>query len=62
MANPQAPRTGDEKRLRVFLDANILIRGITLPRFPCEVLRHAAKGDFIIDGSSSPRDSEEQHH
>lgn len=35
------------KKLRVFLDANILIRGITLPRFPYEVLRHAAKGDFI---------------
>jgi predicted nucleic acid-binding protein len=39
MANNQA--------LRVFLDANILIRGITLPRFPYEVLRHAARGDFI---------------
>ena len=37
----------DEKRLRVFLDANILIRGTTLPRFPYEVLRHAARGDFI---------------
>jgi predicted nucleic acid-binding protein len=35
-----------EKR-RVFLDANILIRGITLPRFPYEVLRHAARGDFV---------------
>jgi len=32
---------------RVFLDANILIRGITLPRFPYEVLRHAAQGDFV---------------
>ena len=37
----------EEKKLRVFLDANILIRGITLPRFPYEVLRHAARGDFI---------------
>jgi predicted nucleic acid-binding protein len=37
----------NEERLRVFLDANILIRGITLPRFPYEVLRHAAKGDFF---------------
>jgi predicted nucleic acid-binding protein len=35
-----------EKR-RVFLDANILIRGITLPRFPYEVLRHAARRDFM---------------
>jgi predicted nucleic acid-binding protein len=33
--------------LRVFLDANILIRGITFPRFPYEVLRHAARGDFV---------------
>jgi predicted nucleic acid-binding protein len=37
----------DKKKLRVFLDANILIRGITLPRFPYEVLRHAAQGQFI---------------
>jgi len=39
MANEEWPR--------VFLDANILIRGITLPRFPYEVLRHATKGDFV---------------
>jgi len=32
--------------MRVFLDANILIRGVTLPRFPYEVLRHAAREDF----------------
>ena len=37
----------NEEKLRVFLDANILIRGITLPRFPYEVLRHAAGEDFI---------------
>jgi predicted nucleic acid-binding protein len=36
-------RTG----LRVFLDANVLIRGITFPRFPYEVLRHAARKDFV---------------
>jgi len=35
------------RKPRVFLDANILIRGITLPRFPYEVLRHAAQGDLI---------------
>jgi len=34
-------------RPRVFLDANVLIRGITLPRFPYEVLQHAARGEFI---------------
>ncbi len=32
----------NDRSLRVFLDANILIRGISLPRFPYEVLRHAA--------------------
>lgn len=31
--------------LWVFLDANI--RGITFPRFPYEVLRHAARKDFV---------------
>jgi putative PIN family toxin of toxin-antitoxin system len=37
-------RTG----FRVFLDANVLIRGITFPRFPYEVLQHAARKDFVI--------------
>jgi predicted nucleic acid-binding protein len=37
----------NEEKLRVFLDANILIRGITLPRFPYEVLCHAAREDFV---------------
>ena len=37
----------NDRKMRVFLDANILIRGVTLPRFPYEVLRHAARGDFI---------------
>jgi predicted nucleic acid-binding protein len=36
----------NDQPLRIFLDANILIRGITLPRFPYEVLRHAAREDF----------------
>ena len=35
------------KRARAFLDANVLIRGVTFPRFPYEVLRHAARGDFV---------------
>jgi len=34
-------------RPRVSLDANIWIRGVTFPRFPYEVLRHAARGDII---------------
>jgi len=36
-----------ECKLRVFLDANVLIRGVTLPRFLYEVLWHATKGDFV---------------
>ena len=36
----------DDERASAFLDANILIRGVTLPRFPYEVLRHASRGDF----------------
>ena len=35
------------QKLRVFLDANILIRGVTLPRFPYEVLRHAARKEIV---------------
>lgn len=42
---------------RVFLDANILIRGITFPRFPYEVLRHAANGDFVLILSPTVLDS-----
>lgn len=40
MAEPHVPRA--------FLDANILIRGVTWPRFPYEILRHAALGDFYM--------------
>lgn len=32
---------------RIFLDANILIRGVTFPRFPYEVLRHAARKELV---------------
>jgi putative PIN family toxin of toxin-antitoxin system len=32
---------------RVFLDANILIRGVTFPRFPYEVLQHAARKEIV---------------
>jgi predicted nucleic acid-binding protein len=33
-------------RPRVFLDANLLIRGVTFPRFPYEVLQHAARKEI----------------
>lgn len=34
--------------LRVFADANILIRGVTFPRFPYEVLRLAARQEIVL--------------
>ena len=34
------------RRPRVFLDANVWIRGLTFPRFPYEVLRHAARNEI----------------
>src|SRR3972149_6599365 len=40
-----AERRGE---LRVLLDANILIAGSVWPRWPYEVLRHAANGDFRV--------------
>jgi predicted nucleic acid-binding protein len=39
-------------RLRVMVDANILIAGTGWPRFPYEVLQHAVQGDFILVLSS----------
>lgn len=47
--------------LRVFLDANILIRGITLPRFPYEVLQHAGKRDFTPVFSAMVLDSTKRY-
>lgn len=35
-------------RLRVFVDANVLIRGITFPRYPYEILRLAAQHKIIL--------------
>jgi putative PIN family toxin of toxin-antitoxin system len=35
------------RRPRVFLDANILIRGVTFPRFPYEVLQHTARKEIV---------------
>jgi putative PIN family toxin of toxin-antitoxin system len=35
------------QRPRVFLDANVLIRGVTFPRFPYEVLQHAARKEIV---------------
>jgi predicted nucleic acid-binding protein len=46
-----------DTQLRVFLDANVFIRGITLPRFPYEVLRHAANGEFVLVTSPLVLDS-----
>jgi putative PIN family toxin of toxin-antitoxin system len=42
---------------RVFLDANVWIRGVTFPRFPYEVLRHAARGEITAIASPLVLDS-----
>lgn len=36
------------KLLRIFVDANVLIRGITFPRYPYEVLRLAAQHKIAL--------------
>lgn len=38
----------DTARIRVLVDANVLIQGITYPRFPYEILRHIARGDIKL--------------
>ncbi|MBC7812825.1 MAG: putative toxin-antitoxin system toxin component, PIN family [Burkholderiales bacterium] len=35
-------------KLRVMIDANILVAGIGWPRFPYEVLQHAFIGDYVL--------------
>jgi predicted nucleic acid-binding protein len=37
-----------QPKLRVMVDANILIAGSVWPRWPYEVLQHALKGDFQL--------------
>jgi predicted nucleic acid-binding protein len=39
---------GPENKVRVFIDANVLVAGSAFPRWPYEVLRHAALGDFRL--------------
>lgn len=38
----------ETKRLRIFADANILIRGVTFPRYPYEILRLAARHKIVL--------------
>jgi len=40
------------RKPRVFVDANVLIRGITLPRYPYEVLRLGTEGKITLVTSS----------
>lgn len=40
------------RKPRVFVDANVLIRGITLPRYPYEVLKLGAEGKITLVTSS----------
>lgn len=44
------------KQYRVFTDANVLIRGVTFPRFPYEILRLAAKHEIVLVVSPSVLD------
>lgn len=39
---------GTQGKLRVFIDANILVSGNVWPRWPYEVLQHALKGDYQL--------------
>ena len=39
---------GPQKPLRVFVDANVLIRGITFPHYPYEILRLAAQHKITL--------------
>ena len=39
---------GERGKLRVFVDANILVAGTVWPRWPYEVLQHALRDDFIL--------------
>jgi predicted nucleic acid-binding protein len=38
----------DRDKLRVFVDANILVSGNVWPRWPYEVLQHALRGDYQL--------------
>ncbi len=40
--------TNEPNKLRVLVDANVLFAGVVWRRWPYEVLRHAAKGDFKL--------------
>jgi len=46
----------EPRRYRVFADANVLIRGVTFPRFPYEVLRLAARHQIVLVLSPSVLD------
>ena len=37
-----------DKKIRALTDANVLFAGTAFPRWPREVLRHAAAGDYQL--------------
>lgn len=39
---------GPKNKVRAFIDANVLLAGSAFPRWPYEVLRHTAIGDFRL--------------
>jgi len=46
----------EPRQYRVFADANVLIRGVTFPRFPYEILRLAARHEIVLVISPSVLD------
>ena len=53
MSRPLQSAMDALRQPRVFVDANILIRGITFPRYPFEVLRLAARHEIVLVVSPS---------
>ena len=51
----------EEARLRVALDANVLIAGVRLPRWPYEVMRAALRGFFDLLLPSQVVEEAERH-
>jgi predicted nucleic acid-binding protein len=49
-------------KLRVMVDANILVAGLGWPRFPYEVLQHAVQGDFLLVLSPYIVDEARKHY
>ena len=49
-------------KLRVMVDANVLVAGLGWPRFPYEVLQHAVSGDYTLVLSPYIIDEARKHY